>query len=701
MTEQHYAHWKLNTDSHNILWLTLDREGAPVNSLSREVFDELDSILDMINHHKPAGVIIKSGKTKGFIAGADISQFTHLETSDQAYDLIRQAQIILNKLEKLDVPTVAMINGFCLGGGTELSLACDYRIACDVAATKIGLPEVKLGIHPGWGGTVRAPLLIGVPNAMQMMLTGSPLSARKAKRVGLVDEAVPLRELERAAVHYILKRPKKHKPGLMANIMNLPLVRPMVGRKLMAMLAKKNVIKEHYPAPYAMVHNWVRDGCHGNAMVNEAKSIAELMVGDTARNLVRIFFLQTAMKNAAKGSSFNPRHVHVIGAGTMGGDMAAWFAYKGFHVTLQDQTPEKIAPAISRAYKLYKKKLKKPRLIQAVMDHLQPDEKGYGVATADLVIEAVFEDLEVKHALMKSIEPKLKSEAIIATNTSSLALSDIARALQHPERLVGIHFFNPVAKMPLVEVVRGKQTDEQIVKDAARFVTKISRSPLVVKDSPGFLINRILMPYLMEAMLLFEEGVAIETIDRVAVNFGMPMGPITLADTVGLDICLHAAESLTKVLGGSVPLKLKQMVDDGKLGIKSGHGFYQYTKGDKVRSSAAGTDMSKEDICDRLVLSMVNEAVMCLHEGIVEEADSLDIGMIFGTGFAPFRGGPIHYAKHRGIEQILQRLDTLESQYGERFKPRPGWEMLSDIKEKVSAEASVEIEKIAGSQANE
>lgn len=671
-----YKNWRFETDADHLLWLTFDREGAPVNSLSREVFDELDDILNTLVKEPPKGMAIVSGKQKGFIAGADIKQFVDLKTADEAFDLIRQAQIILDKLEAMPFPTVACIDGFCLGGGTELALACRYRIATDSDDTKIGLPEIKLGIHPGWGGTVRLPRLVGVINAMKVMLTGASFSGRAMARMGAVDVCVPLRELKRAARYYLLNQPARHQPKWHERLPDAPFLRQFFGNIFYSQLKKKKVIKSHYPAPYAIVRNWVRDGARGNAMINEAKSIAELMVTETARNLVRVFFLQSAMKNIAKGSEFKPRHVHVIGAGTMGGDIAAYCAYKGFYVTLQDQSPERIAPAIGRAYKLFKKKLKQPNVVQLAMDRLQPDVEGRGVARADIVIEAVFEDLKVKQEIFARLEKEAKPTAILASNTSTILIEKIAEGMQHPDRLVGVHFFNPVAKMPLVEVVHGKQTRPEILRDAAKFVTQISRSPIAAKSSPGFLINRILLPYLMEAMMLLEEGYKPEEIDYAATQFGMPMGPVTLADMVGLDICMHAADELIDAYGGKLPDRLKAMVAAGDLGVKSGKGFYTYKDGKPVKSSEQSAPRDLDVLQDRLVLIMVNEAVACLHEQVVDSKDSLDIGMIFGTGFAPFRGGPIHYAEKRGFAEVVRTLESLEKRFGERFKPQAGWDAL-------------------------
>lgn len=680
--EKQFNHFKLTTDTSNILWLTVDRANASANSLSREVFDELNQIIDDISRRKLAGVVILSGKNKGFIAGADISQFTHLKTKKEAFELIRQAQLVLDKLEALPMPTVAMIKGFCLGGGLELALACRYRIAADTSDTKIGLPEIKLGIHPGWGGTVRLPNLIGVIEAMKMILPGAAYDARKCAKLGIVDLCVPERMLQRAAIETILRQPKPRKPNFIAKLCAVSFIRPLIGKLFYKSLAAKKVNKKHYPAPFAVVRNWIQDGAQGDAMVNEASSIAELMITDTARNLVRLFFLQEKMKGIAKQAKFSKSAwVHVIGAGTMGGDIAAWCALQGLKVTLQDQSAEKIAPAIKRAYQLFKGKLRVPRLIQAAMDRMQPDQNGYGIARADIIIEAVFENLAVKQAIFSNAELKAKPNAILATNTSSIPLEEIATVLKDPSRLVGIHFFNPVDKMPLVEIVYGEQTTDDNIYQAAAFVGAISRLPLPVASRPGFLVNRVLMPYLMEAMTLFEEGVSPAMIDAAAVQFGMPMGPIALADKVGLDVCLSVAENLSQHFGGKVPDRLKAMVKAGKLGVKSGNGFYKYAKGKQLKSGKVDASSIPSDISDRMILRMLNEAVACLSERIVSDADLLDAGMIFGTGFAPFLGGPMQYAKTRGIKTVMARLDGFAKQYGDRFKPVAGWQDVLTNKE--------------------
>lgn len=669
---QTYNNFHLDIDNDKILWLSLDRQNSSVNTLNREIFQELDAILNDLGSMNVVGLVILSAKEKGFIAGADISQFVALNNADEAYNLIRTAQLVLNRLASLTIPTVAMIRGFCLGGGLELSLACRYRIAENSSDTLIGLPEIKLGIHPGWGGTVRLPRLVGAVEAMKMILPGDAYPAKKAQKIGIIDEAVPLRELKRAARYYILNKPKPHSPKGLAALSNHKFVRPLLAKIFYQNLNAKHVNPAHYPASFTVVENWVKYGVDDDQSFDgEAKSIAKLMMTETSRNLVRVFFLQDQLKASAKGN-FKPNHIHVIGAGVMGGDIAAWCAYKGFHVTLQDQTAEKIAPAIKRAYKLFEKKLREPRLIQAAMDRLQPDLKGEGVNNADLIIEAVFENLQVKHELFRNIESKLKPGALLATNTSSLPFEELVTVLKDPSSLVGIHFFNPVDKMMLVEVIKGQATAEDKVKEAMSFVGKISRLPVAVKSSPGFLVNRILMPYLLEAMQLIDEGVAPQTIDHAAVEFGMPMGPIMLADKVGLDVCLDVAEILTQHLGGNVPQRLKEKVAEKNLGIKTGKGFYTYHDG-KPDTSAPWTKDNAEEYCDRLILRMLNEAVACLDEGVIENSDLLDAAMVFGIGFAPFRGGPIHYAKTRGIDKIVAQLEDFSKKYGERFKPVAGW----------------------------
>ncbi|WP_115709214.1 3-hydroxyacyl-CoA dehydrogenase NAD-binding domain-containing protein [Legionella sainthelensi] len=664
-----YKHWELQQDRDNILWLGLNRIDTTVNSINEEVLDELNSLLYEVSQNKNAiGLIVYSAKEKGFIAGADVNAFSKFETTAQAVDFLRKGQAVFARLQALTIPSVAMIDGFCMGGGCELALACTYRVASDEKDTRIGLPEVMLGIHPGWGGTVRLPQLIGGFNALsQIILTGSAVSSSRAKSLGMVDDVVPVRQLKRAAIYFIKNKPAKHKPSVIQGITNNTWMRKPLAALMRRSVAKR-VRKEHYPAPYAIIDLWEHEGGIGDrAYLKEIDSVEHLVsTGITSKNLIRAFTLRERLKGFAKGSDFKAQQVHVIGAGVMGGDIAAWCALRGLKVTLQDQTYAQIAPAIGRAHALYKKKLRKPRLVQAAMDNLIPDPEGYGIARADVIIEAVFENLAVKQEIINKVEKIAKKDAIIATNTSSIPLDEMSSVMSDPKRLVGIHFFNPVAKMDLVEIVSSAQTSKKVELNSCAFVNQIGKLPLPVKSSPGFLVNRVLMPYLMECVQLLDEGYSPETIDEAALAFGMFMGPVELADTVGLDVGLAVAENLTGHFGGTVPQKLRDMVKEGKLGRKTGQGFYHYKNGKAIKKRP--TVAIDAHIADRLILRMVNESAACLREGVVADADLLDAGMIFATGFAPFRGGPMNYAKDFGTNNLEKLFKTLESKYGERFK---------------------------------
>jgi len=673
MTEQQYKNWRLERDDHDIAWLYIDKADSAANTLSAEVLEELYEILNHLKQDRPQGLVILSGKSSGFIAGADIKEFTTLGGQSDAEALIGRGQAVLDRLAALGMPTVALIQGFCLGGGMELALACRYRIADEDPKTKLGLPEVNLGIHPGFGGTVRLPPLVGAPAAMDMMLGGRALSARAAKKIGLVDYAVPARRLLDAARHVVLTSPATKKASGWKAYTNHKLARPFLARYLEKQVAKR-ARKDHYPAPYAVIDLWKEHMDDPRRMMREeAASVARLVMGDTAQNLVRVFFLQEQMKSLGKKDEIDAKHVHVVGGGVMGGDIAAWCAMRGMTVTIQDRSHETLARVMSRAHALFKRRLKQPRLIQAAMDRLMPDIAGSGVPKADVVIEAIFEDVEAKQALYKEIEPQLKKDAVLATNTSSIPLEVLCKCLKKPSRLVGLHFFNPVAKMQLVEIVRGSQTSATAVKQASAFCRHIDRLPLPVKSAPGFLVNRVLMPYLLEAVTLEEEGVPGAVIDKAALDFGMPMGPIELADTVGLDICLAVARTLSQQLDVPVPNRLEQLVAAGRLGRKSGEGFYRYTEGKKVFAGDTKEYTAPADISDRMMLRFLNEAVACLREGIVDNADLLDGGVIFGTGFAPFRGGPMNYIEKTGADKLRQTLEVLEQKYGSRFRADAGW----------------------------
>jgi 3-hydroxyacyl-CoA dehydrogenase / enoyl-CoA hydratase / 3-hydroxybutyryl-CoA epimerase len=670
-----FKHWKTNVGDDGIVVLTFDREGASANALSREVLDELDTIVERLAIENPRGVVIHSAKPSGFAVGADIREFVEYAQTGTVLANIENGQRVFENLARLSCPTVAAIHGACMGGGTELALACRQRIAVDDDATKIGLPEVMLGIHPGWGGTARLPRLIGAPDALPAMLTGKPFNARRAKAVGLVDRLARADELLAEARH-LIKRPHQRPFAQRAKAWatnTLParaILAPMVRKQTAA-----KVRKEHYPAPFALIDTWARGGSSIQQRLKlEAKSVAKLATTPTARNLIRIFFLQERLKGLGGGTDHGIKHVHVVGAGTMGGDIAAWSALKGFDVTLQDRELRFIEPAIARARTLFEKKLKEPAKVDAAVGRLRADVDGKGIAEADLAIEAIFENPEAKHALYATIEPQFQADEILASNTSSIPLDELRQGLKAPQRFLGLHFFNPVAQMPLVEVVRHDALDPAIEKRALAFCKAIGKLPVPVKGTPGFLVNRILMPYLMEAMRLYNEGVPGPVLDREAKKFGMPMGPIELADTVGLDVCASVGKELAPFLGLEIPHGLEEKIAANKRGKKDGEGLYVWKEGKPEKPEVDPDYVPPADIQDRMILPMVNEAIACLAEGVVDDADLLDAGVIFGTGFAPFRGGPIQYTRTEGVAVVRERLAKLEAKHGARFAKKEGWD---------------------------
>ena len=669
--------WQSRLDDDGILWLILDQQNTSTNVLSITVLNQLSVLLDEITQSPPKAVVFRSGKSRGFIAGADVNEFLQVTTTQEALIMIKRGQTLFSRIAALRCPTVAMIEGFCMGGGTELALACDYRVALDDTATRIGLPEVKLGIHPAYGGLVRATAMINPLKSLELMLTGRGLTARAARAIGLVDEAQPQRQMERTVRKIALTQPLRQRMPLVGKLLSLPGIRHGLAEYMKKQVAKK-APRQHYPAPYAILDVWASYyGNHKRMMEEEANSVARLIQGDKVRNLIRVFFLQTRLKSLGDKQSFVPRHVHVIGGGTMGGDIAAWCALRGMTVTLQDREAKYLSNAFKRAHQIFGKRLKSTRERNAAIDRLIPDITGEGVPKADVIIEAIFEDVKAKTAIYRDVEARMKTDAVLATNTSSIPLETLTKGLKQPDRLVGIHFFNPVAMMPLVEIVASKSTSEKTLQQATAFAQHIGKLPLPVKSSPGFLVNRILMPYLVEAFTLYEEGVAAEAIDKAATDFGMPMGPVELADTVGLDICLSVAQNLSEAYGILVPPGLNRFVKLKRLGKKSGRGFYQYKNGKPVKDK--GVDLGDQKmIQNRLVFRFLNEAATCLQEKIVDDRDLLDAGIIFGTGFAPFRGGPMNYSLDQGVESIVASMTDYEGRFGERFKPAAGWSLLGD-----------------------
>ena len=639
-------HWSFHRDVENLGWLTINSPGAPVNTLSREAIMELEQLVgrfeELAQTGELAGVILLSGKDSGFIAGADVSEFDAMSDFSVLPEALKRTHALFARIEGLKIPVVAGIHGFCLGGGLELALACHYRIAVNDDKTRIGFPEVNLGIFPGFGGTGRSIRQAGPVDAMQIMLTGRMLKAGAARGLNLVDKLVRHRDMLRwEARKAVLTKKRSSEAGLAKKAMAMGPLRGYVANKMRAEAGKK-ARPEHYPAPYALIDLFEKHGDDWKAMIRgEIDAFVPLMGSDTATNLRRVFFASEALKKQGiKGARF--ARVHVIGAGVMGGDIAAWCALRGMSVTLQDLDMERIQPALDRGKKLFKKRLRKKHEVDAAVMRLEADPTGKGVARADVIIEAVVEKLEVKQAIFSGIEGKMKPGAIMATNTSSIELERIAEALKDPARLIGLHFFNPVAQLPLVEVIRSTfNTDAEIGKGAA-FALAIGKSPVVVKSAPGFLVNRVLMPYMLGAVQRVEAGESKELLDAAAVAFGMPMGPIELMDTVGLDV----GKSVATELGHQVPAESKfaTLVKEGKLGRKTGEGFYKWVDGKAQKGEVPPHD-DLAGLGRELVRPLVDMTEVVVAEGVVANDGLADIGVIMGTGFAPFLGGPLKARK--------------------------------------------------------
>ncbi len=637
--------WRFEIDFEEIAWAVFDREGESMNSLGRRPTEELAAIIarveDAAEKGEVRGLILISGKDN-FIAGADIREFDSMKTDKDVEDALNATIGLFDRIENLRVPVVAAINGFCLGGGLELAMACHYRIATREEGTRLGFPEVKLGIFPGLNGTVRSIELAGAIDAMGIMLTGRMVRPGPARAMGIVDQLVPthhrLRWAARKAVFQ--KRKSKGAPWWKKLMRKAPF-RDFLAKQMRKKTALK-VREEHYPAPFRLIDLFAKFGDSRRRMKPaETTAFAPLMTSDTARNLRRVFRLTEMLKNEAPKDVFKPMRVHVLGAGTMGGDIAAWCVVCGMQASLQDLSEEQLEKALARAKKLFKRRLRTKQAVDAAMARLIADKDGKHVSRADVVIEAIVENLEIKQKVFAGLEAKMKPGAILATNTSSLQIEDIAKPLKDPSRLIGLHFFNPVAQLPLVEVIMGVGAHEEDVRKGCAFVTAIRKYPLIVKSCPGFLVNRVLAPYMLDGVRRYQEGEPREKIDQAAMKFGMPVGPLELSDIVGLDICKHVAETLN--LGPVEDSELDRLVKNGKLGKKSGEGFYVWDKGKPKRQKVSFDEDDLETLGSDLVKSMLDECERALAERIVESADHVDAGVIFGTGFAPFRGGPLHY----------------------------------------------------------
>ncbi|MBI3095704.1 MAG: enoyl-CoA hydratase/isomerase family protein [Rhodocyclales bacterium] len=634
-----FRHWRLERDADGLAWAILDTADSSTNTLGAEVMTELGLLLDECARQAPRGLIFKSAKEAGFIAGANIAEFVASDTPELARALIRRGWEVYNRLAAVPYPTLALVRGHCMGGGTELALACRYRIAVDEPGTKFALPEVMLGIVPGWGGMLRLPRLVGPAAALDMMLSGRNIAASRAKKIGLADACVTPQLMDDAARKLVLSaRPPRRLPWLQ-RLLNGPL-EALVARGARRQAARR-ARPEHYPAPYAIIDQWQHYG--GNTLAvpaDKPTSLDALVSHPTTRNLIRVFFLQDRLKGFGKGAeNFAPRHVHVVGAGVMGGDIAAWCALRGMTVTLQDLSQERIAPAVDRAAHFLAAKLRDPQLARAALDRLIADPAGDGLRQADVIIEAIVERLAAKQALFAEIEARAKPDALLASATCSLRLADIAAGLRHPSRLVGIHFFNPVAQTPLVEVVAGAGAAPGMAQRAAAFVRRIDKLPLPLRDAPGFLVNAALAPYMREAMRCVDEGIAPETVDAAMVAFGMAVGPIELADSLGLDLVLAAGGQPAGA--AAAPQKLVALVSAGHLGRKSGRGYYRWIDGKPQKVGAGGT--AHPALAQRLLPPLLAATQRLVREGVVADADLADAGMIFGAGFAPYTGGPINY----------------------------------------------------------
>ena len=638
-------HWRLESDLDGIAWLYLDHNDEKVNSLGSQVLEELDTIIGRLEADHPKGMVLMSSKPKSFIVGADVREFDATDDVNELRSNVRNVHKLFQRIDDLPFPTVVAFEGYCLGGGLELALCFDYRIALDADHTRIGFPEVNLGIYPGFGGSGRSIRAMGGLQAMQIMLTGKMLRARAARGLGLIDQTVDQHgSLRWAARNAILKKRSSSRPGLTARATTWGPVRKFLAGQMRKQTAAK-ARREHYPAPYTLIDAFEEAGDSCAQMIRiEAEEVPKLLAGDTSRNLRRVFRLMEALKGQGKRSDFKARRVHVIGAGVMGGDIAAWCASRGLEVTLQDREMKYIEPALKRAAKLFKRKLKTPTAVAAAKGRLIADVEGKGVGQADVIIEAIFEDREAKRELFAKINKDAPRDAIIATNTSAIPLSELADVLGDPSRLIGLHFFNPVAKMPLVEVVYDPAlSDADRVNDGSSFATQIGKYALPVTSTPGFLVNRVLGPYMRNAMKMHREGIPKEALDKAAERFGMPMGPVELADTVGLDVGLGVIKTLMGEDAGEDRKVLERMVEAGKLGKKSGEGFYRWKDGKPQREGDAHEGHDLDKLAEQLMQPYFEECRSCLADKVVEDADLLDAGMIFGTGFAPFRGGPMHY----------------------------------------------------------
>ncbi len=663
-------------------------------SLTADRLQSLKEALEQVRNARPPGVVIMATAADMFSVGADVKSISGISDPQVGENAARTGQTIFDLIQNLPIRSVAAISGPCVGGGCEMALACTYRIISDHKSSRIGLPEVKLGILPGFGGTQRLPRLVGLPTALDVILAGKTLYPKQARKIGLVDEIVSYENLLKKADEIAggLHKPKRAKWTFLTKLMT----NTSIGRSFVAKRARAGVQKQtkgHYPAPPAALDAVLYGLQYGQSkgLENEAKELGRLIVSPESKGLVNVYFLTEAAKSLGKQARDLVQHVRavVVGAGVMGAGVASMFARNECSVILKDTNEG----ALEKARKQIKDQLDKIKHLSEsersfVMNRIETTSKNSAnIGNANFGIEAIFEEMGIKQKVLSELAEQMPEDAIIATNTSSLSVSEIASAIKNPERVIGMHFFNPVDKMPLVEIIRGKQTVSKAIVLVAALANKLGKFPIVVEDVPGFLVNRILVPYLNEAAYLLQEGCSVKAIDRAALSFGMPMGPVRLLDEVGLDIATHVGETMLKGYGERMraPDFAQKLSSKGRLGKKSGAGFYFYKDGQEAPAddltSLLGITGSSElpvaTIQDRLILSLVNEAVKCLDEGVAgipgkEAAQQIDLGSVMGFGFPPFQGGLLAYAEKRGAKEINDRLLELAKLYGERFNPAPG-----------------------------
>lgn len=686
----------LQIESDGVAWLILDTPGK-LNVLSTDVMMRLSTAVESIEKAAADGhtkaVVIRSGKEGSFVAGANIDEIAAITDAREGAGKAGLGQAVFTRISRLTIPTIAAIDGVCLGGGTELALACSRRIASDRRETRIGLPEVQLGILPGFGGTTRLPRLIGLSNALPILLTGKPVDARKAERLGLIDERVAAPILYSRAGALAREAmaggpPKRRKRALAARLLD----NTAPGRAVVLRQARKQVLKEtkgNYPAPLKIlsVLPAILAASVDDALAIEADALGELIVTNVSKNLIHVFRLMEAAKKAAP--DVEPRaieQVAVLGAGVMGGGIAQLLSYRGFSVRLKDIDADAIALGLRHAQEAFDKSVKRRRLerreARKMMQRISPTLDYSGFGAADLVIEAVIERMDVKQSVLREVEEKVNG-GILTSNTSSLSITEMQAALKSPGNFAGMHFFNPVDRMPLVEIIRGAQTSDETIATVFAVARKLEKTPVIVNDGAGFLVNRILAPYLNEGAFMLAEGVSIEEIDRAMLDFGMPMGPFRLLDEIGLDVARHVATLMHDAFGDRMKPAptMTALAETKRLGKKGGRGFYKYENGREtgvdesmyreLRLSARAKGTTREDVQKRCIYTMVNEAARILDDGVVTHASDVDVGMIFGTGFPPFRGGLLKYADAVGAKPIVDALERFVKAHGARFEPAP------------------------------